>query len=557
MSYIIVRNRVDPVRTFPDATGPSGTDPLTAARLPVGGTWEGLVGVLGGIPDRQTVFTTIAAYTGSPASINTAITNCPTGQVVQLGPGNFNIGQNGGQGVLVLTKNNVTVRGSVDANGVPTTKVIFTGTNAQIQMGNFGWDTNNAAIYTIRTVTTGQTRGSSTVTLSASPTGLTVGRMLFLLASSSSTVLGGGFSVFLNDPFSHGCVCTAINGNDVTFSPAINADYLGSSTVRLIYRTAADQVEMSGYEDIDFSCGTANNPYTLEAPTAYFRIFGTLNCWVKNCKTFWASGGGNQHYMPYTSVRLEIRHCDISKNENLSSNSYAIQPQQCSSMLIEDNYIHTIPNMIPIAGGGCNAITYNYLFDEPYAQSNWLSQIIFTHTSHCHYTLFEGNKVPAYYCDATASGQFSHSRCLTWFRDRVVGWDPNPAQGVPKTANTQAITFESHHDNTTIAGSVLGRTGTHTTYQGGGVPILSMDATSLSTNQKFANYNVINGGIPAAEALTAGQALVTSYIHAAKPDWWGTSQPWPWVDPTNFSQSDNADNFPAGYRATHAGVDPS
>lgn len=542
-----------------------GTDPFPSDRLPFGGTWEGLVGVTGGIPDRQTVFTTIQPYTGSPATINTAITNCPAGQVVLLAPGNFNIAQNGGNGTIVVAKNNVTLRGSVDADGIPTTKVIFTGTNSQIALGNFGWDTANAAIYTIRSVSAGATRGSSTVTLTAAPTGLTVGRMVFLLASASApSVDGGGFSVFLGDPFSHGCVCTAINGTQVSFFPPLNADYLGGSTVRLVYRGAADQTELAGIENLDISCGTANNPRSVVAPTAYFRIFGTLNCWVKNCRTYWCGGGGNQHYMPYITVGLEIRHCEIDRNQNLSSNSYAIQPDHCSSMLIEDNYIHSIPNMIPIAGGGCNAVCYNYLVDEPYSSPNWLSQIIFTHTSHCHYVLFEGNKVPAYYCDATSKGQFSHSHSLTWFRDRVVGWDANPTQGVPKTSNTQCLTFEAHHDNVTIAGAVLGRPGFHTVYLssldpdgGGDGSVLNADPTTRGTWSRIGNYNTVNGGVPAAEAVGGGQALVDSYLHSARPSYWGSSQPWPWVTPSSFTQSDDENNFPAGYRANHSGVDPT
>src|SRR5437868_4162833 len=60
-------------------------DPLPSDRLPFGGTWENLVGVPGGIPNRTTQFgSTIAPYSGSPATINNAISSCPAGQAVVL-----------------------------------------------------------------------------------------------------------------------------------------------------------------------------------------------------------------------------------------------------------------------------------------------------------------------------------------------------------------------------------------------------------------------------------------------------------------------------------------
>ena len=91
-------------------------DPVNASRLVSGGTWEGLVGVSGGIP-RRTVQSgsTIAPYTGNANTINTAIANCATDGFVQLGAGTFNLSSE-----INISKSRVTLRGAVNSNGQPT-----------------------------------------------------------------------------------------------------------------------------------------------------------------------------------------------------------------------------------------------------------------------------------------------------------------------------------------------------------------------------------------------------------------------------------------------------
>src|SRR6266403_2739995 len=76
-------------------------------------------GVNGGIQNRTIICATVAAYTGSASSINSAIASCPAGQVVKLGVGTFNISST----ITFAGISNVTLRGSgpkqtiVNANG--------------------------------------------------------------------------------------------------------------------------------------------------------------------------------------------------------------------------------------------------------------------------------------------------------------------------------------------------------------------------------------------------------------------------------------------------------
>src|SRR5204862_513150 len=71
----------------------------------------------------------IAAYNGSAATVNTAITACGDNQYVLLGPGTFNLGS----GIDFGSRSNVTRRGS----GPNRTFLIFTG-NVKIRKVRLG-----------------------------------------------------------------------------------------------------------------------------------------------------------------------------------------------------------------------------------------------------------------------------------------------------------------------------------------------------------------------------------------------------------------------------------
>ena len=78
-------------------------------------------GVVGGIPDANWIQcgSTIAAYTGTAAAINTHIAGCPSNTYVLLGPGTFNLSTG------ILMKSNVVLRGS----GANFTFLVMSGKN--------------------------------------------------------------------------------------------------------------------------------------------------------------------------------------------------------------------------------------------------------------------------------------------------------------------------------------------------------------------------------------------------------------------------------------------
>jgi hypothetical protein len=73
---------------------------------------------------------------------------------------------------------------------------------------------------------------------------------------------------------------------------------------------------------------------------------------------------------------------------------------------------------------------------------------------------------------------------------------------------------------------------------------------------KKGNYGTISGGgILAGEALAGAETIAQSYRYSSRPSWFPASLPWPPCDPANFTQSNNLDNYPAGYRYNHANAE--
>ena len=527
-------------------------DPVPANRLPYGGTWGGTVGVSGGIPNRTTIYTTLPT-SATVAQINSAIANCPSNQVVQLAAGTYSVA-----GDITIAKSGVTLRGAVDANGLPATTLNFSGSDNILIMAS-AWDISNAGLFTTVSVSSGATRGSSTVSLSGSPAGLTPGRLMWISAPKNApTIDGGGWTDWFGTrPFTQVVKVTAVNGSQVSFEPAINADYISSLAVQVHYRAANAQVSMSGVENMSLI-----NAAGSFGSGRCFDIAGADQCWVKNCKAYGlaAPSSLNAFVYMYASSRVEIRRSDFSHCTSYGSSTYGLASVHCSGLLIEDNVFHDLPNIWPMMATSGSAFAYNYVFYEPYQSATFLSQFVFHHGSHNHYNLFEGNRIPTHFNDASAGGNYSHSRNSVYMRQRMLGWDEYPAPG-GKDGNCHAISFQNHHDNAVVVGCVMGRVGTQTQYDqtsgavGGVNSIFNADSVSRATMFRKHNYNTVNLGIPAGEALSGTDAIPASYLHSAKPAWFG-NRPWPWCDPGNYIQSNAATNLPSAYRFVF-GVDPA
>lgn len=535
-------------------------DPVRSTSLPSGGTWEGIVGVSGGIPNRTSQAGSTLGTSSTAAQINSAIAAASSNQFVQLASGTFSsLGAND----ILVAKNGVTLRGATNANGLPdTTLVLATGRLLKVQ--NATWDYDSPGDFTTRTIASGHTRGSTTITTTAAPTGLTTGTLIFITCPRTAPTIDGNPSAYYanwfgstdNHPYSAIHKVTGVSGSDISFSPPINADYISTNTCKVHYRSFANQIVLSGIENlvITNAAGAFDDDIV--------EMQGADQCWVLNCHLYGVGDDQNPSagMLFRTSSRVEIRRNRVEKSTSFGSSEYGMVTFQCSGFLVENNVWYDLPNVWPAVATSGSVFAYNYCYWQHYGSAAFLSQLAFSHGAHNHYNLYEGNWIPTHYHDETADGNYTHSRNVVHFRERLRGWD----EYGPKTDNLHAITLQNHHDQAVVAGCVMGTSGKQTDYFSNGTvgtphAIFNIDTVSSNTLQRIANYNTLESGIHSGEALSGGDALVNSYLHSSKPEWFG-DRPWPWVDPVTNSTSlasTTFTNLPAGYRFTFSADPPA
>ena len=183
-------------------------------------------GVSGGIPSRTTVCSTLSPGV-SADQITAAISNCPSGQVVKLNPGTYNLSG----GIVFDNKSNVTLRGA----GPDQTFLIFNGGNgcmglwADVCIKNGGKSSDNPG--TVANWTSGYAKGSTSITLSTT-SGLSVGDMLVLdqlddpsdtgdvwVCQSLACATEGGAAGRPGRAQMQFVKVTGVNGSTVSFTP--------------------------------------------------------------------------------------------------------------------------------------------------------------------------------------------------------------------------------------------------------------------------------------------------------------------------------------------------
>ena len=118
-------------------------------------------GVDGGITNRTTIYTTLSpSGSDDTDEIETAVANCPVGQVVKLGTGTFQINASN---QLTLTKSNITLRG----NGVGNTLIDITADGTQRnQLFTIGNSIDSGSLSNL-SLTANTSKGDTTISLSS------------------------------------------------------------------------------------------------------------------------------------------------------------------------------------------------------------------------------------------------------------------------------------------------------------------------------------------------------------------------------------------------------
>lgn len=529
------------------------------------------------ITDRTTQCgSTIAAYTGTAATINTAIQNCTAGQYVQLGAGTFNLSS----GINFDNKSNVTLRGVSPADSGGT-------------ILNFSGDVSCGGFFTLVCMTNGETNwvggpangpinwtagyavGTTAITLASTPTGLSAGELILLdqtidssdqwpdvticTASTTCSQEGGGDGGRSGRAQIVHATVASVVGTTVNLSEPIDyPNWVSGKSPQAWY--ASTILTGAGLENVQIRASGATEQWCVMLQNA-------TNSWVKNIQT---RNCNRAHVMMVLSNHITVRDSYFYGTENASSQSYGVENYSASYNLIENNILHHIVAPIMFNGGSMGSVAgYNYAFDHYYENSpTQMMGTVWLHEAFTDKVLIEGNSGTAFFGDAVhATHNFA-----TVHRNRWIGWESG------KTTQITPIILKKFSRFFNITGNVLGRDATHTGYETGTriyefgdapSPMSGDDSNVSASLFRWGNYDTARDAVSwcgdsgstgwtttcgstsevptgltnYSNSIPVTESLPNSYYLSSKPSWFG-SVAWPPIGPDVTGGNDS--NAPAG-----------
>ena len=457
----------------------SSADPLPADRKM---DWS-TAGVPGGIPYRTTIYQSFSPG-ATAAQINSALSSCPSNQVVFLNAGSYSLSSK-----LTINRNGVTLRGATNSQGAPATILNFaSGASGDGLIDIPGsYPANNWGSMPFRDVTSGYTQGSTSVVLASAPTGLSPGQIVVLdqlndetRVRASTSVEGAGIWGGRNGnrAYSQFLRVKSISGSTVTFDQPIMGSYWTASLSPQIYWWG-NSTTRSGIEDLQvirpLGGGGVQNVHMALADS----------CWARNLRVEQAANG---LIRAAWTLNCEIRDCYLTLHDNVGSATYSLYITYSGSLLAQNNIGYITPCFVGMMNTmGC-VFGYNYATNFPYSQANWLPECMMVHGGHNYFDLFEGNMAPSFWSDFT-HGNASY---ITVHRNRCTGWEPG------KTGSTHPANLQQYQDDFSFIGNVFGMSGIQTSYSA----IWQVDATSTGTLLRKGNFDYADNGVPASENRT-------------------------------------------------------
>lgn len=498
----------------------------------VNNLWGSTVGLSNGWWHRPTIYVTTNTSV-TAGGLDALLAACPSNEVVFLQGGVYNFLN----ARISHLKNGVILRGETNAFGRSTVVL----TNLDFRMGGTDWPYSDLTGWAGINVTNGLTPGSTTITLSNTPSSrFAVGEMFILDQVDDGTLVVGNDGAALGHRagrnYAQILLCTAISGRDITFYPPLLGTYW--STARDpeacgFAGTSYSTKHQLGVENICIERGTGSETYT-------WVMTRTWGSWIRNCEVHgWGTSGGASGIHAAYNGGFEIKFNRFRDQTAVSSSSYALELRGANAGLIAHNFFTNLALAMPMVQTvGCAFVGNLGLGPYPYTPTTWAAEFFFFHGAHCYVNLFEGNFLqhPIQFDDVFATSD-SHNVIS---RNRLKGWFSGS-----QTDNARAIVFDTNKDTNCIFGNVLGMEGFHTSYTGATPQVLLLDASG-NGNQRKNNYNTVDDGIPAAELLGTDTQL-PSYVWLTKPADYGSLN-WPTFPPVASSTNDLAwTNLPIGY----------
>jgi len=491
-------------------------------------------GIPGGIPARATIHRTLQP--GATASeISAALSAASgSGQTVFLSAGTYNLDAQ----LDLRSVEDATLRGA----GAGKTILNFT-SGGTYSIASGPTSLFSAAIKGGTDISSGYTKGSTSITLAASPpSSFRVDNLIQIVQDDDYILVfhrTGNWAGRRN--LRHTSRITGVSGNTITFATPIPHSYNAAYHPQANARPANSR--MVGVENLTVR---ANNKMAI--------TFGRADrCWVKGVET---SGTANSAIEFRASSQCEVRRCYVHDAYGFpdQSDGYGIFLFYGSSYCrIEDNIGHNMANVVLMNGASGNAILYNFDWALASGGREWIRPSINSnHGPHGIMNLFEGNAVARFQNDGY-HGSTSHGLL---FRNHIHGIHPDGWEqerrlvdlargsyfhslignviGSPSwTPKYYELTGSpGHYDNSCIyilgypnMGNTTLEPATDWENYSGSYPDEKVAATLL----RHGNYDYYNRSVVWDGAIVS-RVIPASLIYSSKPEYFGSLQ-WPPIGP--------------------------
>lgn len=521
--------------------------------------WQGNVGIPGGIPTYNTTSAVISAG-ASLATVNSAISACPSGQVVALSAGTYNFGTD----MSLNDKVGVVVRGA----GPNSTTITFSSGGVTMKSSDRG-DSHLIGV----NLSQNAVKGASTIFVASVPSWVTVGDLIGIDQLDDPIFSTSGTGDSYRGAVGYGTRgvsqldrVVSKTSTSVTFEVPMYWGWqtsLGAQIFQPHYDPSSGKaVTLCGIEGVTIKQTYAGGGVCCSS----ILLDSADNCWVKNCVVTNESGGSA--VQGYFSYRCEVRHCTFVNSQVLDGgDGYGVAPyNNCSGWLTEDNIFVLLHASMDAESASGNVFAYNYETKGQSAAGFNQNAAGSAHDTTSFMNLWEGN-----FTDDKMLADYTHGANAygTVFRCRITGTNTVAAR-VDDSQTPVSIQYYNRFWN--IVGNVLGVTGVQNKYM--------TDNTSTSTGSQGSIFKIGGDDLPLIDVnsytsgafvlihgnwdsvqntvtwnpLVSSQTLPNSCYLGGKPSYWGSTQPWPPFDPANPSGASRT-NIPAGYRYVF-GVDP-
>ncbi len=535
------------------------------------------------LPTGYTICQTIAPYTGTAATINTALSTCGAHTIVQLGTGTFTLSTG-----ILLNQNNVLLNG----NGANQTIISFTSAAASSCNGFsaticiFGGDSTFWIPGTGITVTGGLTQGSTSITVDNAST-IQVGKAIVI--NSCDTGKSGtncaGTSTDNGNVYNTGDIYSTSGPTGASLSGADSGNGTPSrfsSEVHTVTNVVGTTITLG--EPIEHTTWISPQAWTFNPITGS----GVTNIGVNianNTSAIYGIGlfngcndviTGNAVINPQVSSYALTDACHILiesfyADSAQSSDNFGVHLTQVSDSVI-DNFDVQQNTVGLMCEGPCNGnvIAYgyftamcNYLGLSQDCASDDVSQAIRFHSNGDDYNLIEG------ICGTAIDADGTHGTHLfnTYYRNCLPAWEscatsPYCGANNAKDFLTNSIllyALQGRYANVLL--NLMGTSGYHTSYNftsgqvntalillgaqvSGNTP--PPDSIVGSSTMFWGNWDVVHGAtqwnaseVPtniavdpnALPSATCSQTnpnnCPASFYLSTKPSWWAATKPFP------------------------------